>query len=108
MHTRVEFPPDHLSPASRRRADAERLEAQLAEWTAIIAQCRSSAKRAGADTRPEWDHMADELQRLRNQAGAQVMLLKGSPDHAWEDSVTDLDHAWVRIRSVFHEAESRL
>jgi hypothetical protein len=92
------------SPVSRRRADTERLEAQLAEWSAIIAQYRASAKRAGADTRFEYDRLADELQRLRNQAGAQVMLLKGAMDFDWENSLAELDRSWGRIRSIFQQA----
>jgi hypothetical protein len=83
------------------------LEAQVAEWTAIIAQYRASAKRAGADSRLEFDRIADELQLLRNQAGAQVMLLKGAMDFDWEDSVSDLDRSWGRIRSIFQQAEAK-
>jgi hypothetical protein len=97
----------HPSSVSRRRADTERLEAQLAEWTAIIAQYRATAKRAGADTRLEFDRIADELQLLRNQAGAQVMLLKGAMDFDWEDLVADLDRSWGRIRSTFQKAEPK-
>ena len=97
----------HPSTVSRRRADTERLEAQLAEWTAIIAQYRASAKRAGADTRLEFDRIADELQLLRNQAGAQVMLLKGAMDLDWEELVAGLDRSWGRIRSTFQKAEAK-
>ena len=97
----------HPSSVSRRRADTERLEAQLAEWTAIIAQYRATAKRAGADTRLEFDRIADELQLLRNQAGAQVMLLKGAMDLDWEELVAGLDRSWGRIRSTFQKAEAK-
>lgn len=97
----------HPSSVSRRRVDTERLEAQLAEWTAIIAQYRASAKRAGTDSRLEFDRIADELQLLRNQAGAQVMLLKGAMDFDWEDSVADLDRSWSRIRSIFQHAVAK-
>src|SRR5664279_3702838 len=97
----------HPSSVSRRRADTERLEAQLAEWTTIIAQYRASAKRAGAESRFEFDRIADELQLLRNQASAQVMLLKGSLDLDWEDSIADLDRSWGRIRFIFQRAEAK-
>src|SRR5450631_969177 len=104
MRTQEVAPPKHPSPVSRRRSDTERLEAQLAEWTAIIAQCRASANRAGADARIEFDKIADELQLLRNEAGAQVMLLKGSVDLDWEGSVSALDRSWRRIRTAFQKA----
>jgi hypothetical protein len=107
MRVKEEPPPNHPSSASRRRAESERLEAQLAEWTAIIAQYRARAKRAEAEARVEFDRIADELQLLRNEAGAQVMLLKGSFDLDWEGSVTDLDRSWGNIRSTFRKAEAK-
>lgn len=108
MNTRAcSPPPNHPTPVSRRRSDSERLEAQLAEWSAVIAQCRASAHRAAGGSRIEFDSIADELQLLRNEAGAQVMLLKGSMDLDWEDSVSALDHSWRTIRTAFQKAEAR-
>ena len=79
----------------------------MAEWTATIAQFRARAKRAGANTRIEFDRIADELQCLRNEAGAQVMLLKGSIDLDWEASISALERSWRSIRSSFQKAEAR-
>ena len=107
MRTAEDALQKYPSSVSRRRADTERLEAQLAEWTAIIAQYRASAKRAGEDSRLEFDRIADDLQLLRNQAGAQVMLLKGVMDFEWEDSVSDLDRSWSRIRPTFQQAMAK-
>ncbi len=107
MQTRVTSPPKQPSSASRRRVDLERLEAQLAEWTAIIAQCRASAKRAAAGAQGEFDRIADDLQLLRNEAGAQVMFLKSAIDLDWEASVSGLDHAWGSLRATFQKAEAR-
>jgi hypothetical protein len=107
MRTQEVSPPKHPSPVSRRRADTERLEAQLAEWAAIIAQCRASAHRATAGARIEFDRIADDLQLLRNEAGAQVMLLKGARDLDWEDSVSALDRSWRTVRSTFQKAEAK-
>ena len=108
MHIREVPPSHHPSAVSTRRTDTERLEAQLAEWTAIIAQYRASAKRARADLRTEFDRIADELQFLRNEAGAQVMFLKCSIDPDWEGSVAALDRGWRTIRSAFQQAETGL
>lgn len=93
--------------SSNRRSDTERLEAQLAEWTAIIAQFRARAKRSTLVTGLEFDRIADELQLLRNEAGTQVTLLKGSLELDWEDSTRQLDRQWRPIRSAFREAEAR-
>ena len=85
----------------------ERLEAQLAEWTAIIAQFRARAKRSATGTGIAFDRTADELQFLRNMAGVQVVLLKNSEDPDWEDSVSELDRQWEPLRTSFQQAEAR-
>ncbi len=104
MRTREATLPKPPSAFSRRRADIDRLGAQLAEWTAVIAQYRANAQRAAAESRAEFDCQADELQRLRNQAGLQVLLLKDSPDLDWAASVADLDRSWDSLRSAFQRA----
>jgi hypothetical protein len=107
MRVRENSPSNHPSSFSRRRADTEKLEAQLAEWTAVIAQFRASAKRSATGTGTAFDRTADELQSLRNEAGVQVMLLKSSVDLDWEDSVSELNRQWGRIRTTFKRAEAR-
>lgn len=96
------------TPPSQRRADIERLEAQLAEWTACIAQYRASAKRADAKVRTELDRITDDLQRRRNEAGAQVMLLKGSSDAQWDDLRLELEHAWEDVRRAFRKGYAQV
>ena len=96
--------PKPPSAFSRRKADIERLEAQLAEWTAVIAQYRANALRGTAGSHLAFDPLADELQRLRNQAGTQLLLLKDTPDLAWATSVATIDRSWDSIRSTFRRA----
>ncbi len=97
----------HRTPPSQRRADIERLEAQLAEWTASIAQYRASAKRADAKVRGELDRITDELQRQRNEAGAKVMLLKGASEAQWGALKSELEHSWEDTRRIFQKAMAR-
>jgi hypothetical protein len=104
MRTREATLPKPPSAFSTRRADTERLGAQLAEWTAVIAQYRANALRATAEGRVEFDRRADELQRLRNQAGTQVLLLKDASDQDWAALVGDLDRSWNSLRSTFQKA----
>jgi len=107
MHTYEAPPPARAPSPSERRADTERLEAQLAEWSAVIAQYRARAKRAEGASRAQWDGIADALQRHRNQAGAQVMLLKNSGDGLWEVLKSDLECSWQDIRAAFRAAADR-
>jgi len=92
---------------AERRVDLERFEAQLAEWTASIAQYRACAKRAEAEVRMEYDEITEELQRRRNEAGAQVLRLKASPDALWDELKSDLDRSWKGIRIAFQKAAIR-
>lgn len=108
MRTREATTPKPPSAFSRRKADTERLEAQLAEWTSVIAQYRANALRGAVGCRPELDRLADELQLLRNEAGIQYLLLKDSSDLAWGTSVADLDQSWDCIRPSFLKAAARV
>ena len=108
MRVKENFPPPPPSSFSRRKADTERLEAQLAEWTATIAQARARAKRSKPDTGLEFDRIADELQLLRNEAGALVMRLKGSAGLDGEGLWAELDNRWELIRTRFRRAEAEI
>jgi hypothetical protein len=105
--------PEETLPTSRtglagRRADLERLEAQVAEWTALIGQFRASARRAEPATRRQLDHLTDELQSLRNEASAQVMRLKGVAEADWELERAVVERSWLGVHSSFRRAQARL
>ncbi|WP_243304873.1 hypothetical protein [Geothrix oryzisoli] len=108
MRAKEDSPLPPLSTFSRRKADTERLEALLAEWTATIAQARARAKRCRPDTGLEFDRIADELQLLRNEAGAQVMRLKGSTGLGGESLLAELDNRWTLIRTRLRRAEAEI
>ncbi|WP_291272678.1 hypothetical protein [Geothrix sp.] len=105
MHTSEKALPPSTTTASSRRADLERFEAQLAEWTALIGQYRANARRVEASARLELDRITDELQLQRNEASAQVMRLKSSADFEWEHEKLQLERAWQAVRSAFQKAE---
>lgn len=91
-----------------RRADLERYEAQVAEWTALIGQYRANARRLERPARLELDRITDELQLLRNEASAQMLRLKGSLEAEWDHDKAELEQAWQAIRSAFWKAGARL
>lgn len=97
----------NASSGAARRVDLEKFEAQLAEWTASIAQYRACARRAEAEARMEYEKITEELQRQRNEAGAQVLRLKASPDAHWDELKSDLDRSWKGIRIAFQKAATR-
>ena len=76
MRTIEESTPASTTSLASRRADLERYEAQVAEWTALIGQYRAGARRLGTPDRLALDHITDELQLRRNEASAQVLRLK--------------------------------
>jgi len=106
MHTSEKAPSPSTATVSSRRADLERFEAQLAEWTALIGQYRAHARRAEASARLELDRITDELQLRRNEAGVQVLRLKRAADAEWEHEKSQLEWAWQAARAAFRRAET--
>jgi hypothetical protein len=96
-----------MSLSAKRRADTERLEAQLAEWAAVIASYRARAKRAEAGARIELDRITDELQAKRKVAGEQEQRLRKASDSRWERAKVDLECSWEDIREAFRLAAGR-
>jgi len=92
---------------SSRRAELEQLEAQLAEWTALIGQYRANARRMEAQSRLELDSITDELQLRRNEANDQVMRLKVAADAEWEREKSQMERTWEAIRISFRKARAR-
>jgi len=107
MRRTEQAPPPRATTLAGRRADLERFEAQVAEWTALIGQYRASARRVEIQARLELDRITDDLQRQRNEASAQVMRLKRSVEAEWEHGKAELELAWEAIRSSFRKAGGR-
>lgn len=107
MRTTEQAPPPSTATLASRRADLERFEAQVAEWTALIGQYRASARRVEVQARLELDSITDELQLQRNEASAQVMRLKSSMEAEWEHEKAELEQAWQAVRSSFQKAKAR-
>ncbi len=107
MHTSEKTPLPSATISSSRRADLERFEAQLAEWTALIGQYRAAARRAEARVRLVLDRITDDLQLRRNEASAQVLRLKSATDAEWEPERERLERSWQVIQSSFRRAEGR-
>ena len=107
MHMKEQSPVFGTTTLAHRRAELERLEAQVAEWTALIGQCRACARRVEDAARVELERITDELQRQRNEASVQVMRLKSSTEAEWEQDKAELEQAWQAIRSSFQKAQAR-
>jgi len=100
-------PSSGMTSGSTRRVDLERFEAQLAEWTVLIGQCRACARRVEAQDRMELDSLTDELLLQRNEAGAQVMRLKNTADAEWEHEKSQLERSWQTVRASFQKIQAR-
>jgi len=107
MHMKEQSPVFGTTTPAHRRAELERLEAQVAEWTALIGQYRARARRAEHQARVELERITDDLQRQRNEASAQVMRLKSSTEAEWEHDKAELEQAWQAIRLSFRESKGR-
>ncbi|GLH73593.1 hypothetical protein GETHLI_20950 [Geothrix limicola] len=92
-----------VASASTRRMELERFEAQLAEWTALIGQCRAHARRSAPQVQVELDHLTDELQLQRNAASVQLLRLKHAADTEWESEKAQIEAVWRAVRASFQK-----
>ena len=91
----------------RRKAYEEKLDAQLEEWSAQIAQLKARADKAKAEAKIEYNKAIEALQRRQDEATAKVHELKTAGDEAWEDIKTGSEKAWAEVKAAFHSATSK-
>jgi len=92
---------------SERKAYIERMEAQLAEWSAQIASYRAKAKRSDASQRADFEVIIEELQHWREEAAAHVQRLKATETSAWEAMKQETEILWAEIKTLFQRATTR-
>lgn len=92
---------------NKRKAYEEKLDAQLEEWSAQIAQLKARADKARAEVKIEYYKTIETLQHRQDEASAKLHELKSSGDEAWEDLKAGAEKAWAEIKTAFHEAASK-
>ncbi len=90
-----------------KEAYQEKLEAQLREWTAKIAELKAKADKAKAEVKMEYVEQIEKLRIQQAAAEAKLQELRQSGEQAWEDLKPGLERAWKELKTAVDHARSR-
>ncbi len=91
----------------KRKAYEEKLDAQLAQWSAQIDLLKAKANNAKADAKIDYLKTIDALQLKKDQAGVKLRELRAAGDEAWDDIKAGAEKAWDEVKAAFHGAASK-
>lgn len=84
-----------------RKAYEERLEAQLAGWSADLALFKAKAKDVSVDGMMKLDRTLEAMKRRHEEAGVHLHNLKDAGDDTWIHVKAGTDRAWRELKAVF-------
>ncbi len=90
-----------------KEAYQEKLEAQLREWTAKIAELKAKADKAKAEVKMEYVEQIEKLRIQQAAAEAKLQELRQSGEQAWEDLKPGLERAWKELKTAVDHARSK-
>jgi uncharacterized coiled-coil DUF342 family protein len=85
----------------------EKMDAQLRQWDAQIAELRAKADKAKAQAKIEYLERVEEIRSKRDTAARKLEELKKTSDDAWADVKNGLEKAWKDLGSAIDSAFSR-
>ena len=84
-----------------RKAYEDRLDAQLAEWTANLADFKAKAKVASVDGMIKVDETLEALKQRHAEAAVHLHNLKATGDDTWLQVKAGTDKAWRELKAMF-------
>lgn len=84
-----------------RKAYEDRLDAQLAVWTAELAALQAKAKVASVDGMIKLDQAMEAMQKRHAEAGVHLRNLKTAGDDTWVHVKAGTDMAWHELKAMF-------
>lgn len=92
---------------NKRRAYAEKREAQLNEWSAQLELLKAKAVVAKADLKIEYGDTINLLQHRAEEAKDGLQALRSAGDEAWGDLKGGMERMFSEGRTAYHQALSR-
>jgi len=92
----------------KRTEYAEKLAAQMVEWDMQIDQLNIKATSATPDARLEYSNAIAALQLKRDEAAEKLQGLSAAGDDDWEDLKTATERIWGEVKTIFHDAFSKM
>jgi nucleotide-binding universal stress UspA family protein len=93
--------------SKKRKAYAEKLEAQLKEWGTEIDILKAKAEKAKAEAKIKYYESIQDLRAKQESLGQKLQELKGPGGEAWEEVKTGVDRAVKDLKEAFKRAQSK-
>jgi hypothetical protein len=90
-----------------KEAYQKRLEAQLKEWDATLAQLSAKAQKATADARIKYENELEHLKAKRAAAHKTLEELGRRSENAWEDMKDGAEKVWSEMSAAIEKAAAR-
>ncbi len=87
---------------------AESLKRAIDDWNARIKKMRVDMEAESEKAQSHYREQLNELERLRDQAEAQMRDIQDSSRSQWNDNADKMKAAWREISDGFERAWSRL
>ena len=89
------------------QAHADKLDAQIREWKATLAQLRARADQASADARIRYHEEVNSLAQRLATLEQKWKEVQNSSAEAWQDVRSGLEAAWEDFRRSMEQAKTR-
>lgn len=90
-----------------KEAYQEKMEAQLKEWTAKLAEMKAKADQAGADAKVHLDQQIAHLRARKEAAQQKLNEIKAASADSWETLKTGTEKALDEMRKTWDSMKSR-
>lgn len=84
-----------------------RIDAQLKEWSARIAELKFKADVAEASVKAEYQKQVEALSLKKEETQAKLEELKKTSDEAWETIKVGVEHAAQDLKTAINNAMSK-
>ena len=85
----------------------EKLKTKLDEWDAEIDKIESSARKAQADTKAQYDKQLETLREMRDDAQTKLSEMQNATAEAWDVMAQGTEKAWNAWFNAFEDARSK-
>jgi hypothetical protein len=99
--------PQQENPHEDQQSYQEKLEAQLAEWEAIINEYMRKAETATAEAKLKYQEQIDSLREQHAETLQRLHALQNISGEAWEDLRAGMESAWHELKQAFEKAAKK-
>jgi F0F1-type ATP synthase membrane subunit b/b' len=92
-----------------KEAYQEKLEAQIKEWTAQLAEMKAKADKAGADAKSQMYQQIDQVRARKEAVQQKLTEIKAASADSWqalktgsEKALDEMKKTWESMKSKFH------